>query len=118
MNIEELNNKFLSLFRYVSYIVDKKPKVQWFLSCLPYHIKDIIEYDNPKTLEEAMRKANLCYEQNHKKESMTNWKDKRTNNFEQRDKGFVPNRNFKNNNTRNFPSKIFQGNKSNMSKMK
>ena len=30
---------------------------------------------------------------------MTNWKDKRTNNFEQRKKGFVPNRNFKNNNT-------------------
>ena len=30
-----------------------------------------------------MRKANLCYEQNRKKESMTNWKAKRTNNFEQ-----------------------------------
>ena len=38
-----------------------------------------------------MRKANFCYEQNRKKESMTNWKAKRNNNFEQKNKGFVPN---------------------------
>ena len=69
MNMNELNSKFLSLHRYVLYIVDEKPKAQRFLSCLPYHIKDRIEYENLKTLEEAMRKANLCYEQNHKKES-------------------------------------------------
>ena len=67
MNMKELNNKFLSLLQYVPYIVDEKPKVQHFLSCLPFHIKYRIEYDNPKTLEEAMRKANLCYEQNCKK---------------------------------------------------
>ena len=95
------------------YLVDEKPKVQRFLSCLPYHIEDRIEYDNPKTLEESMRKVNFCYEQNHKKESMTSWKAKRNNKFEQKKKGFVPNQNFKNSNTRNFPSKIFQGNKSN-----
>ena len=38
---------------------------------------------------------------------------KKNNNFEQKKKGFVPNWNFKNNNTQNFPSKNFQGNKSN-----
>ena len=91
MNMKELNSKFLSLLRYMPYIVEKKPQVQWFLNCLPYHIKDKIEYDNPKTLEEAMRKANLCYEQNRKKESMANWKAKRNNNFEQKKKQFVPN---------------------------
>ena len=113
MNMKELNNKFLSLLRYVPDIVDENPKVHRFLSFLPFHIKGKIEYDNPKNLEEAMRKANFCYEQNRKKESMTNQKGKRTNNFEQKKKGFVPNRNFKNNNTKNFPSKIFQGNKIN-----
>ena len=51
MTMKDLNNKFLSLLRYVPYLVDEKPKVQRFLSCLPYHIKDRIEYDNPKTLE-------------------------------------------------------------------
>ena len=44
---------------------------------------------------------------------MTNQKAKRTNNFEQRKKGFVPNQNFKNNNTQNFPNKNFQGKKCN-----
>ena len=95
------------------YIVDEKPKVHRFLSCLPFHIKDRIEYDNPKTLEWAMQKANFCYEQNRKNESMSNWKAKRSNNFEQKKKGFVPIRNFRNNNTRNFPNKNFQGTKSN-----
>ena len=99
MNMKELNSKFLRLLRYVPYIVDKKPKVQRFLSCLPFHIKDRIEYDNPKTLEEAMRKTNFCYEQNRKKENMPNWKTKRSNNFEQRKKGFTPNRNFGHNNS-------------------
>ena len=72
MNMKELNSKFLSLLCYVPYIVDEKPKVQQFLSCLPFHIKDRIEYDNPKTLEEAMQKANFFYEKNRKKESMSN----------------------------------------------
>ena len=62
MTMKDLNNKFLSLLRYVPYLVDEKPKVQRFLSCLPYHIKNRIEYDNPKTLEEAMRKDNFCFE--------------------------------------------------------
>ena len=64
LNMKELNSKFLSLLRYVPYIVDEKPKVQQFLSYLPFHIKERIEYDNPKTLEEAMQKEDLWYEQN------------------------------------------------------
>ena len=67
MNMKELNSKFLSLLRCVPYIVDEKPKVQWFLKCLLYNIKDRIEYNNLKTFEEAMRKVNFCYEQNRKK---------------------------------------------------
>ena len=62
MSMKELSNKFLSLLRYVSYISDKKPKIQIFLSCLPTRFKDRIEFDNLKTLEEAMRKADFCYE--------------------------------------------------------
>ena len=45
-----------------------------------------------------MRKDNLCYEQNkNKREGVPNWKGKRTNNFEQRRKGFKSNINFRNN---------------------
>ena len=63
MSMKQLSSKFLSLLRYVPYIIDEKPKIQMFLSCLRTSFKDIIEFDNPKTLEEAMRKANSCYEQ-------------------------------------------------------
>jgi len=58
MTMKELCSKFLSLLRYVPYLIDEKPKVQRFLSCLPLTFKDRIEYDNPKTLEEAMRRQN------------------------------------------------------------
>jgi hypothetical protein len=57
--MKDLCSKFLSLLCYVPYIVDEKPKIQRFLSCLPSSYKDRIEFDNPKTLEETMRKAKL-----------------------------------------------------------
>ena len=60
-----------------------------------------------------LRKANFCYEQNRKRENMPNWKAKRFNNFEHKMKGFIPNRNFGNNNACNFPNKNFQGIKGN-----
>ena len=44
--------------------------------------KEQIEYDNPKTLKEAMRKENLCYDQNkNKRESVPTWKTKKKDNF-------------------------------------
>ena len=64
--------------------------------CLPYYIKDRIEYDNPKTLEKAMRKANFCFEQDKKKEGIANWKAKKNSNQpEFKKKEFVPQKNFK-----------------------
>jgi len=73
MTMKELCSKFLSLLRYVPYLIDEKPKVQRFLSCLPFTFKDRIEYDNPKTPEEAMIKANFCYEQSkHKRDNTPN----------------------------------------------
>ena len=72
ISMKELS-KFLSLIRYVPYIIDEKPKIQRFLSCLPFSFKDIIEYANPKTLEEVMSKDKLCYEQRiNKREGVPN----------------------------------------------
>ena len=62
------------------------------MRCLPFSFKDIIEYGNPKTLEEAMRKANFYYEQRKIKEKVYlagRVKEKIR-------KGFKPNRNFGN----------------------
>ena len=59
--MEEYANKFLELLRYVRYIRDEKVKVQRFLSGLPQSYKDRIEFYEPRTLEEAIRKAKYCY---------------------------------------------------------
>jgi len=73
MTMKELCSKFLSLLRYVQYIIDEKPKIQRFLSFLPVVFKDRIEYDNPKTLKEAMRKSHFYYEQNiNKRDNVPN----------------------------------------------
>lgn len=68
--------KFTYLLQYVSYIEEEKAKVQHFLNFLPIPYKEMIEFDNLKTMDEAARKAILCYElfknrrefQNHGKE--------------------------------------------------
>lgn len=109
MTMKELCNKFLSLLRYIPYLVDENPKIQIFLSCLPVVFKDRIEYNNPKTLEETMMKANFCYDQSkNKRETIPSWKSKKTNTFEKIRRDFKPNINF--NNSRNFHKINYSGN--------
>ena len=56
MTMKELCSMFWTLLHYVPYIIGEKTKIQRFLSFFPPMFKEIIEYGNPKTLEEAMRK--------------------------------------------------------------
>ena len=89
--MEEYENKFLVLLRYVRYIGCDKVKIQHFLSGLPHPYKDIIEFDETRTLEEAIQKEKYCYDQNKSKPDVHKaWKDKRNEKFEQRKKGFKP----------------------------
>ena len=87
MTIKELFSELLSLIWYVPYIIDVNPKIQWFIRFMPLMFKEWIEYDNPKTLEEAMRKAKLFYDQNkNKRESISASKNQRPNNFDSKRK--------------------------------
>ena len=63
VTIDEFVAKFTNMLRYVPYICEEKEKVQRFLKCLPAVYKEKIEFDNPKTMDEAVRKARLCYHQ-------------------------------------------------------
>lgn len=58
---EEYMTKFLELLRYVPYLKDEKTKVQSFMSGLPLAFKYRIEYDEPRSLEEVIRKLEHCY---------------------------------------------------------
>ena len=89
--MEEYANKFLELLRYVRYIRDDNVKIQRFLSGLPLDYKDRIEFDEPRTLEEEIRKDKYCYEQKKRKPDFHKvWKDQKNEKFEQRKKGFKP----------------------------
>ena len=89
LTMEEYANKFLELLRHVKYIRDDKVKIQCFLNGLPQAYKDRSEFDEPRTLEEAIRNVKYCYD--HKKGKLDihkAWKDKKNEKFDQRKKGF------------------------------
>ena len=68
----------MELLRYVRYIKDDKVKIQHFLSGLPQAYRDRIEFYEPRTLEEAIRKAKYCYEQSKvKPDCYKSWKENR-----------------------------------------
>ena len=93
--IEEYANKFLELLKHVRYIKDDKVKIQHFLSVLPQPYKEKIEFDEPITLEEAIRKAKYCYDQSKRKPDYQKvWKKRMNENIDQRKRGFKPS-NFK-----------------------
>jgi hypothetical protein len=49
--------------RYVPYIKDEKVNMKQYISGLPQSYWDIIYFDEPKTLEDTIRKARYFYEQ-------------------------------------------------------
>ena len=74
---------------------------------MPTSFKYRIEFDNQRTLEEAIRKFDLCYEQSKKRESLPNWKNKKTSHFDQKRRGFKSNKSF-GNNSQNFSKNNYQ----------
>jgi hypothetical protein len=69
MTIEEYEKKLLALLRYVGFIKEEKVKIQRFLSGLPSFYKNKIQFDEPKTLAETIRKAKYLYEQSKGRET-------------------------------------------------
>jgi hypothetical protein len=62
MTIDEYERKFLELLNYVYFIKDEHEKIQRYLSGFPSFINDKIQYDDPKTLEETIRRTKCLYE--------------------------------------------------------
>ena len=72
-------------------IRDEKLKIQHFLTGLPQSYKDRIDFYEPITLEEEIRKAKYCYEQSKGKPDYHKaWKDKKSEKCDQRKKVFKP----------------------------
>jgi hypothetical protein len=62
MSIDEYERIFLELLKYVPFIKDETVKIQRYLSGLPPSIGDKIQYDDPKTMEETIRREKFLYE--------------------------------------------------------
>ena len=62
MTMDDYVTKFTSLLRYVPYLREEKAKVQRFLSSPPTRMRGRIEFVNPQTMDEAIRKAQMCYQ--------------------------------------------------------
>jgi hypothetical protein len=91
MSVEEYENKFLELLRYVGFIKEEQVRIQRFLSGLPSFYRDEIQFNEPKTLEEAIRKAKYLYEQKKRRAVvLKSWRDEKNDNIDQRKKGFKP----------------------------
>ena len=54
MTDDEYTSKSLELLRYVPYLKEEKAKIQRFTSGLPMEFKDRIEFNEPRSLEEAI----------------------------------------------------------------
>jgi hypothetical protein len=57
MTIDEYERSFLKPLKYVSFIKDEAVKIHRYLSGLPPFIGDKIQYDNPNTMEETIRRV-------------------------------------------------------------
>ena len=62
MTDDENTSRFLELLRYVLYLIEEKAKIQRFISGFPLTFKDRIEFDEPRSLEDAIRKLRHFYE--------------------------------------------------------
>eukprot|EP00253_Pinus_taeda_P011579 PITA_11579 len=79
--MDEFINHFTSLLRYVPYLKEEKAKVQRFVTSLPMYMRERIEFDNPRTTDEAICKARICYQQSKQKGDSSNrkWNEKKNN---------------------------------------
>eukprot|EP00253_Pinus_taeda_P005263 PITA_05263 len=78
--MDKFITRFTSLLHYVPYIREEKAKVQRFVSSLPPYMRERIEFDNPKSMDEAIRKARICYQQSKQKGEATGrtWNEKKS----------------------------------------
>eukprot|EP00253_Pinus_taeda_P012645 PITA_12645 len=78
--MDEFITHFTSLLRYVPYIREEKAKVQRFVSSLPPYMRERIEFGNPKSMDEVIQKARICYQQSKQKGEAAGkkWNDKKS----------------------------------------
>ena len=65
--MDEYVKWFSSLLQHVPYMQEEKAKIQRFISSLPNFMKEKLEFDYPRMMDNAVRKARICYQQMEQK---------------------------------------------------
>jgi hypothetical protein len=85
MTIDEYERRFLELLKYILFIKQETIKIQRYLSGFPPSINDNIKYDDPKAMEEMIRREECLYEQQKENPTFRNaWDDQKMFNKEKR----------------------------------
>ena len=63
MTDDEYASRLLDLLRYMPYLTKEKFEIQRFISGLPVAFKDMIEFYEPRSLEDAIQNLRHCYDQ-------------------------------------------------------
>jgi hypothetical protein len=78
MTIDEYEQIFLELLKYVPFMKDEAVNIQRYPSGLPPSMRDKIQYDDPKTMEETIRRVKCLYEQQGERPILQKaWNDQR-----------------------------------------
>jgi hypothetical protein len=89
--IDEYEGRFLELLKYVSFIKDVTVNIQRYLSGLPLFISEKIQYDDPKTLEETIRRDKWLYDQlKARKNFQKDWEVNKKYKMDKRNNGAKP----------------------------
>jgi len=73
---QEYERRFLEMLKYVSFIKDETINMHRYLSGFPSFINEKIKYDDPKTLEETIRRAKCLYDQQKERPTFQKaWED-------------------------------------------
>lgn len=62
MTDDVYTSRFIELLRYVSYLKDEKENIQRIISGFPTSYRDWIKFDEPQSLEKAIKKLKHYYE--------------------------------------------------------
>ena len=63
LTIDEYVKRFTNLLCYVPHMQEEKAKIQCFISSLPNFMKDKFDFEHPRDMDDAVRKARICYQQ-------------------------------------------------------
>ena len=101
LTVDEYVARFTSLLRYVPYMQEEKAKIQRFIHNLPNFMKEKLEFDYPKTMDNVVRNARIYYQQMKQKN------DEAKGGLNKKGRGLISSRHPKLSNVRNFQRKPF-----------